>query len=175
MRPVNFIKLNNKGKDFTKIILNKKLMYICPVLLLIMLLGIDYVNLKNKIPIDENYFVEEKEIQLLKKEANEYEEEIEVLSKWQQFYFSLSDKKVNEKKIVDILKTIEEIETENIFATNISYEENITIIGNSIDKESIYEWKKIFEENNIDMSILELNFSNGFYSFTMIHGGDSIE
>ena len=172
MKPINFIKNNEKESFRKKLNLNKFLLFSLPLLLILGIIAIDYLNLMKEIShVSDEISVNEEEVMSLKNETETLEKMVLELKDSQQFFTSLDENTQKFEKIISLLDTSSKLESNNIFLTSISLEETFTLMGNSLEKESVDNWLEILNENDGNFYIGELNFSNGFYTFILNEGG----
>lgn len=124
----------------------KKQYIILGLIFILFFLGIKYYNSKlerEKEIVNREIILGEEKIEKLKAEYNMLEKEISVLKeKLEEFS---KNKEYFNDKIFRILKMM----PENITAENIYFEKNIlTIKGNSLDENSLFEYSKILEKDS---------------------------
>ena len=173
MKPVNFIKNDEKENFRKKSNINKSILFLLPVLLILGLIAIDYLNLKKEIShVSDEIFVRDEEVMSLKMETEILEKMVLDLKNSQRFFTNLDKNAQKFDKIISLLDISSKLESNNIFLTSVSLEVTFTLIGNSLEKESVDNWIEILNENGGNFYIGELNFSNGFYTFILNEGGE---
>lgn len=174
MKPVNFIKPEGQVKLRKGFKINRIIIFIIPLVIVFGLIILDYFHLKkNMSSVKDEILISEEEMMILKSQTETLEEMLSDLKNSQYLLSNLEEKTQKAEKIINLLNISSELESNNIFFTSIALDETLTLMGNSLEKESVNHWLDTINGEENDFYIGELSFSNGFYTFIITERGEN--
>lgn len=174
MKPVNFIKPEGQVKLRNGFKINRIIIFTLPLVIVFGLITLDYFHLKKDVSsVKDEILISEEEMMILKSQTETLEEMLSDLKNSQYLLSNLEEKTQKAEKIINLLNISSELESNNIFFTSIALDETLTLMGNSLEKESVNHWLDTINGAENDFYIGELSFSNGFYTFIITERGEN--